>query len=121
PGEHHVEHDERVPARASRLERRSPVPLLVDLVALATQSEGDDVAHARVVVDEQDPLAVAVRRHNAHAAGTSSRTGAGASRIRKTVPCPGEESSSIRPPSVRTDSRTIASPRPKPSASRSPR
>jgi len=120
-GQHHVEHDERVPAGAAGLERGRPVPLLVDLEALASQRERDDVTDARVVVHEQDPLALPVRRRKVQAAGTSSLTRAGARRILKTVPWPGEESSSIRPPSVRTDSQTIARPRPKPSASRSPR
>src|SRR5439155_9316713 len=101
------------------LELRRAVPLLVHLVALSPHREGDDVAHPGCVVDEQYALTASVWR--VHAVVTSSRTRAGARRIRKTVPSPGDESSSMRAPSVRTDSRTIASPRPKPCASRSPR
>ena len=73
----------------------------------------NDVENAGIVVDDED------RSQPAHETGTASRTLARSSTIRISVPLPGAESTSMRPSRLRTVCRTIASPSPKPSASRS--
>src|SRR5581483_9012170 len=108
-GQHHVEDDDVVVPVARRLERSGAVAFLVDVEPLAPQHERHDVEDAGIVVDDED------RAH----ASASSRTRAPSRTIDTRVPWPGADSSDTCPSSERTAWRTIASPSPKPSASRS--
>src|SRR5262249_24096824 len=98
------EHVERLGTR--RLERRCAVGDRGRLEPRLAQGEADHVEDAGVVVGDEDRRAQA-----------ASRTGARRGR-RTVVPRPGSLSMSTEPPWAATAWRTIARPRPNPSALR---